>query len=267
MTSIRLGQAVLSFGLLLALSVLVPLTSQRDPNFIDIDHRLIGPSRTAWFGTDDLGRDVLSRTLHGFARTVTVSILATISATALGVFPGALAGWYYRSWFDGLFNWMASLVTGLPFLLVMAAVLSLTTPSLEKAYLALTCLIWVGPARLVRADVIKTTPLDYVAAARALGTPEWRILAVHVMPACVSAPLIHAVSYLPEVIALEAGLSFLGLGVQPPDPGLGKMVFDGLNYLGSAWWLAVFPALALAAVVNVVNVVVWHLLRDARQAQ
>lgn len=251
--------------LLIASNVLLILFPG-DPLAINLSVRLSPPSSNAWFGTDDLGRDVFIRTLHGFASTVTIAITATFFATLLGIFLGATAGYNYNSFFDKTFNWVSSVITAVPFLLFVAAVLSLTEPSLEKAYLAVTGLIWIAPARLVRAEVIRIKSLDYVLAARALGESEWRILLIQILPACLGPPIIHAISYLPEVIALEAGLSFLGLGVQPPDPGLGKMVFDGLNYLWSAWWMCLFPTSALALVVTAINIFNGHLTLAANQS-
>jgi peptide/nickel transport system permease protein len=157
-----------------------------------------------------------------------------------------------------MFSWLADFLVSVPFLIVIAAVLSLTGPGLEKAYVVLTAIIWVSPARIVRAEVIKTLPLEYVSAERALGNPGWRILFITVVPACVDAAILFSVGYLPEIIALEAGLSFLGLGVQPPQPSLGKMIFDGMTYIGSAWWVAFVPAATLFAIVTGVQAVAWY---------
>lgn len=232
-----------------ALCLLLPLFGQQDPLAISLADRLSPPGASHWLGTDDLGRDVLSRILHGAALTVGVSVAALVSALALGIALGTTAGYFYRRWPDALFVWTADFLSSIPFLLVMAAVLSLGEPGLGNAYLVLTAVMWVSPARIVRAEVVKTLPLDYVIAERALGKPEPTVLFVTVMPACVDAAIVFCVSYLPEIIALEAGLSFLGLGVQPPQPGLGKMIFDGVGFIGSAWWLAAAPAVTLFAIV------------------
>jgi peptide/nickel transport system permease protein len=211
------------------------------------------PSWAHVWGTDDLGRDVLSRVLHGFSTTVRVSINALVSSLGIGILLGGLAGFYYDTWADRVFNWVVNLILSLPFLLIMASILSLTRPTIEKAYVILTCIMWVNPARLVRAEVLKTKNLDYVVAAKALGAREWRILTKTILPGCVGSAVTFSVSYLPEIIALEAGLSFLGLGVQPPEPGLGKMIFDGLNFIYSAWWISFFPAGMLFLLVLAIN--------------
>lgn len=247
---------------LLLLSILLPLLPTQDPLSIELDQRLSPPSSHHWLGTDDLGRDMLSRVLHGISLTVSISILALLSSLAIGVFLGAIAGYYYRRWPDKVFNWLADFITAVPFLVLIAALLSLTGPGVMKAYIVLTLIIWVSPARIVRAEVIKTLPLQYVQAERAIGNQEWKILFLVVLPTCVDTAVIFAVSYLPEVIALEAGLSFLGLGVQPPQPGLGKMIFDGISFISSASWVAVSPAAALFLMVLVVQVAAWWARRQ-----
>jgi peptide/nickel transport system permease protein len=255
----RTKNFVLFLSALFLVSYLLPGLATYSPVDMRLDDALVGPSYSHLMGTDDLGRDVLSRVLHGFAITVTVSLATLISSLLIGALVGAVSGYYYQRRIDKLLGWVINLIISLPFLLIVASLLSLTQPSIEKAYVIITALIWVNPARIVRAEVLKTMNLDYVTASRALGSPEWRILGKTVLPGCLESAIIFSVSYLPELVALEAGLSFLGLGVQPPDPGLGKMIFEGLNYIYSAWWIAFFPAAALFSLVLVINVVlkVW----------
>lgn len=253
-TSWRLVAALIA---LVAISLLLSLLPLQDPLIIAINQRLSAPDSTHWFGTDDLGRDVLSRVLNGAALTIRVSVLALLSSLAIGIVLGGSAGYFYKKWPDRIFCWIADFLTSVPFIVLIASILSLTGPGLYKAYFVLTAIIWVSPARIVRAEVIKTLPLDYVLAERALGTSEWRILFVTVVPACLRSATTFSAAYLPEIIALEAGLSFLGLGVQPPNPGLGKMIFDGMSSISSAWWVTVFPAAMLFAVVLNVQAVVW----------
>lgn len=239
---------------LFVVSYLLPGLSSYGPVDMQLGDMLMAPSMVHPFGTDELGRDVLSRVLYGFATTVTISLAAMVSSLLIGSIIGAVAGYYYETWTDKLLTWMINLIVSLPFLLIVASLLSLTQPSIEKSYAIITAVIWVNPARIVRAEVLKLMNLDYVTASRALGSPEWRILGMTVLPGCLESATIFSVSYLPELVALEAGLSFLGLGVQPPDPGLGKMIFDGLNYIYSAWWISFFPAAALFILVFIVNV-------------
>jgi peptide/nickel transport system permease protein len=256
-TDASLLRPIACISVIAVAAICAPLFVQVDPNQIDLSQRLSAPGISAWFGTDELGRDLFSRTVHGLALSLGLSLLVTVTATSLGIAIGAMAGWFYKTLIDKAFNWVTSTLSAIPFLLVMAAALSLVNPSLTHAYMVLAGLLWVGPARLCRAEVIRTKPLGFVVAARALGVSNWRILLRHVLPGCIQAPLIHAMTYLPEVIALEAALSFLGLGAQPPQASLGRMVFDGLNHLGSNWWLSVFPVLSLAFVVALIRSATW----------
>lgn len=245
--------ALLALVILAGLSLLLSWFPGQSPLQIAVEQRLSPPSADHLLGTDDLGRDVLSRVVAGTALTLWVSMAALLSSLGIGILLGAVAGFWYNRWPDRLFCWLADALISVPFLLLVAALLSVTGPGLVKAYAVLTCVIWVSPARIVRAEVIKTWPLDYVSAERALGVPNWKVLFATVLPACVNTAVLFSLGYLPEIIALEAGLSFLGLGVQPPQPSLGKMVFDGINYIGSAWWLAVMPAAALLCIVLIVQ--------------
>jgi peptide/nickel transport system permease protein len=240
---------LIALGILAAISFMLPWLAGNDPLQVDLSVRLTPPGTMHWLGTDDLGRDLYSRIMHGAALTVTVSVAALVSSIFLGATLGAIGGYYYGRWPDRILVWAIDFLTAIPFLLVIAAILSVIGPSLGRAYLVLIAIMWTNTARIVRAEVIRTMPLDYITAERALGVAEWRVLFITALPGCLNTAFVFSVSYLPEIIALEAGLSFLGLGVQPPRPGLGKMIFDGVNYLGSAWWMALFPALALFLIV------------------
>ncbi|WKZ15484.1 MAG: ABC transporter permease [Candidatus Jettenia caeni] len=254
---------ILFLLVLFVIAILVSGLSPYDPLNIDLNKKFMEPSLLHLCGTDELGRDVLSRVLHGFSTTICVSIIALLSSLVVGICLGGIAGYFYGSWLDCVFNWVVSLIFSLPFLLVMSSVMSIIKPGIGNAYMILTCIMWVGPARITRAEVIKTRNLGYVLNSRAFGYPEWHILLFTIMPATVESAFTFSISYLPEIIGLEAGLSFLGLGVQPPYPGLGKMIFDGLNYIYSAWWLALFPALSLFLIVMVINLfVMWDRRRS-----
>ena len=207
------------------------------------------------WGTDELGRDLLSRVVHGLSTTLRVSILALATSLAIGATVGALAGRFPGGVVDTAVNWVIDLVLSLPFLLVMAAILGIVTPGLTNAYAVLAGIMWVYPARIVRAEVARRRKLGYILAARALGVSETRIMVRKLLPSALRPAILLSVSYLPEIVALEAGLSFIGLGAQPPEPGIGKMIFDGLPYVYSAWWLMALPATALFAVVLTINAV------------
>lgn len=253
------NRIVLALGMLFLIVLALPLATGWDPILVAVENRLLAPDRTHLLGTDDLGRDVLSRVLHGAKLTVSVSILALLTSLGIGTVLGACAGYFYTRWPDNLFGWLADFIIAVPFVVLIAAILTLIGPGVEKAYMVLVGIIWVAPARIVRAEVIKTMQMEFVLAERAIGTAEWKIVFVSVLPTCVESAVIFAAGYLPEIIALEAGLSFLGLGVQPPDPGLGKMIFDGINYMTSAWWLALSPAVMLFLLILTMQGIVWIL--------
>ena len=252
-----IAKVMILLTLVLASSFLAPLLPVQDPLQISLDERLSPPSRQHYLGTDELGRDVFSRVLHGYATTIKVSIFALVSSLGIGIVIGGSAGYFYKNWVDGVFTWVVSLIFSLPFLLVMAAIMSLMKPNIFNAYLILSLIIWVNSARIVRAEVAATKNLVYVTALRAYGASETHILLRAIMPGCMQSAIIFSVSYFPEIIGLEAALSFLGLGVQPPYPGLGKMIFDGLNYIHSAWWLSFFPAAFLFMLVLLINAFVF----------
>lgn len=248
-------RSITALGALLAFSAVLPYLAPQDPLAVDLSQRLLPPDSTHWFGTDELGRDLLSRIQHGLSLTLWLSIAALATAFAVGSLVGAVAGYWRGRWPDRALSWLTDVMTSIPFLLVIAGVLAVVGPGLGKAYAVLAGVMWVHPARIVQMEVARAMSDGYVAAARAGGVPEWRILLLSVLPGCLDAAALFLIAYLPEIIALEAGLSFLGLGVQPPQPGIGKMIFDGVSYLSAAWWMAVFPAAALFVVVLIVRVI------------
>jgi peptide/nickel transport system permease protein len=250
---------LVALGAVAAACLTLPWLAPHDPLALMVDERLLAPGGDHWLGTDDLGRDVASRVMVGTARTVAISVAALVSSLVIGIFFGAVAGYFYRRWPDRLLVWSMDLISSVPFLLIMTALLSIVGPGSAKAYIVLSLVIWPAPARIVRSEVIKTLPLPYVLSERAVGVPEWDILFRKVLPNCVDAAVIFSVTYLPDIIALEAALSFLGLGVQPPEPGLGKMIFDGMNYASIAPWMIATPTAALFAIVLAVKLLAWRL--------
>jgi ABC-type dipeptide/oligopeptide/nickel transport system permease subunit len=244
--ALRLLLALLAVA---AVSRLLPYLAPYDPLQVGIAPSLAPPGPDHILGADELGRDVLSRVLFAAASTVAISVLALASSLAIGILAGAVAGYFYRGWPDRLVMWTADVLSATPFLVLIAGVLAVWGGGLAKAYAVLTLVMWTNSARQVRGEVIRTLPLDWVAADRVAGLSEANILFAKVLPKCLAPAILFAVSFLPDIIALEAGLSFLGLGLQPPWPGLGKMIFDGINYIGSAWWLSVAPAAVLMLIV------------------
>lgn len=241
-------------GLLWLTGVVCSEFVPHDPLGIHLLERLAPPNHTHFFGTDELGRDIFSRVLVGFSNTIKVSIMTLFSSFFIGLILGSIAGAFYGTLIDRVFNWIAAMLFSLPFLLIIAAVMSLMEKNLFNAYLVMTSIIWVSPARIVRAGVIKAMSAPFVLTERAMGMQEWKILLRSLIPASIQPAFIFSFRYFPEIIGMEAGLSFLGLGIQPPHPGLGKMIFDSINYLYSAWWYAFFPAFFLFSVVCINNI-------------
>jgi peptide/nickel transport system permease protein len=190
----------------------------------------------------------------GLFNTVSVAFIAFLSSFGIGVVTGSMSGFYYKTWIDRVFNWVCAILYSVPFLLIVSGVMSLVEKNLTNAYLVLTAIIWVAPARIVRAGIIRARSEPFVMSERAMGYSEPSILIRTLLPYSIGPSFIFSFKYLPELIGLEAGLSFLGLGIQPPEPGLGKMIFDSLTFVYSAWWYALFPSLLLFVVVLVLNV-------------
>ena len=233
----------------ICLALLLPMLAPKDPLLLNLSERLRPPSATYWVGTDELGRDVASRLLIGIGATMSAAMLALAAATVFGLMCGAVAGYFVGRWPDHVFNAVSSVVAALPPLLVVVAVLGVVGSSLTAAYIVMAAIMWVTPARLMRQAVRSVVGLDYVSASRLAGKSDARLLLHVVLPNCLQSPMTASMAMLTEVIALEAGLSFLGLGVQPPAPSLGRMIFEGLSQISSAWWLTFAPAGALAALI------------------
>jgi peptide/nickel transport system permease protein len=256
--------AVILF-VMIVISQTLTLLPLADPTQIEVSQRLLAPGESGYYwGSDELGRDVMSRVLHGLATTLWISVAAVTTALLIGILVGGIAGMFPGSPIDVFVNWLANLVLSIPFIVVIAAVLSMSEPDITTSYSVLAGLMWVYSARIVRNEIVRKSGLLYVTAARALGTSEFRILRRELLPAATIPAALFAFSYLPEVIALEAALSFVGLGVQPPEPGLGKMIFDGLPYLQSAWWLSTIPALTLFFSVLCANIGIIRLKLSSR---
>lgn len=181
---------LVALGLVALACLALPWLTPHDPLKLDIDDRLLSPGGSHWLGTDDLGRDVASRVMAGTARTVAISVAALVSSLVIGTFLGAVAGYYYRRWPDQILVWTMDLISSVPFLLIMTALLSIAGPGSVKAYVVLSLVIWPAPARIVRSQVIKTLPLPYVLSERAVGVPEWTILFRKVLPNCVDAAVL-----------------------------------------------------------------------------
>ncbi len=234
---------VLIVGVMFVLAVAAPLTG-RDPAAINISAALLPPSWHYPMGTDDLGRDVLTRILFGARISLLVGFVSVGIATLIGIVLGALAG-YYGSWVDALIMRFVDVMLCFPTFFLILAVIAFLDPSIWNIMAVIGLTGWMGVARLVRAEFLSLRERDFVLAARALGAFDLRIIFRHVLPNALSPVLVSATLGVAGAILTESALSFLGIGVQPPTPSWGNMLIIGKQTLGSAWWLSAFPGLAI----------------------
>src|SRR3954464_8502027 len=212
-------------GLLLLMAIAAPLITRHDPISIDLVRSLEGPSSTHWFGTDIQGRDVFARLVYGARVSLTVGVASQMISLALGIVLGLAAG-YYGKWVDEGVMRLADVPLAFPTLLLLIALIAALQPSLTIVFLVIGLAGWAGMARLVRGQVLVVRELEYVQAERALGAPDARIIAMHVLPGAMAPVVIASTLGIAGAIMAESSLSFLGLGVQPPTPSWGSMIAD-----------------------------------------
>lgn len=215
-----------------------------NPNATDLQAKLQPPSSQHWLGTDNLGRDVLSRILHGSYISLTVGFVAVAVSLCIGVVVGAISG-YFGGWVDNIMMRVVDAIICFPtFFLILSAV-ALVGPSLLNIVIVIGLVSWTGTARLVRAEFLTLRESQYVKAARSLGQRPFPIIFKHILPNAAAPIFVTAVIGIPEAILTEAGLSYLGFGVQPPQATWGNIIADGKAYILDAWWLIVFPGIAI----------------------
>lgn len=231
-------------GLLSLLAVAAPLFSPYDPGLIDADSLLAAPSARHVLGTDSLGRDLFSRMLYGARVSLSIGIIAVGISVCLGVFFGSLAG-YFGGWLDSLIMRLADIMLCFPTFFLILAVVAFLDPSIFNIMAIIGLTSWMGPARLIRGQILSLKEREFVQAARAYGASHSRIIFKHLIPNASGPVLVNATLGISSAILLETGLSFLGLGVQPPQASWGNILIEAKATLGVAWWITVFPGLAL----------------------
>jgi len=244
---LRRRLAVLGAGLvvvLLMLSLAAPLLTPYAPNAQNLALRLQPPSTAHWLGTDEFGRDVFARMLYGGRVSLSVGLVAVVIATLIGIFLGALAG-YFGGWVDQVIMRLVDIVLCIPTLFLILMLIVFVGPSLFNIMLIIGLTSWTELSRLVRAEFLTLKQRDYVQAARALGAPDLRIIFRHILPNALAPVFVSATFGVAGAILLESGLSFLGLGVQPPYPSWGNILTAGKDYITQAWWLTLAPGLAI----------------------
>lgn len=253
MRSLRHNKIAL-FGLVLIFilvftGVFAPLVAPYDPYKADLDVSLQAPSTTHIMGTDEEGRDVLSRVIYGARISLKVGILASTLSLLIGVILGLLAG-FFRGWVDSVIMRFTDMMFGFPALLFMIGITAaVPQPDINVAMLAIALVSWPGMARIMRSQVIQIRDREYVAAAEALGYSNLRIMLRHVLPNCLAPVIVAFTMSIGGAVLAEASLSFIGLGAQPPEPSWGSMISFGRAHLRGEWWISVFPGLAVAFMV------------------
>ena len=204
----------------------------------------VAPNSTFWFGTDDLGRDVLVRVAYGARVSLGVGVLATLLTVVIGVVVGVAAG-FLGGWTDTVLARFIDVVLSFPFLLAAIALVSIVGPSLLVTIFVIGFFSWASMARIVRGQVLSIKEREYVEAARSLGANDRRIMLIDVFPNVLAQVIVYTTLLIPVVIVIQATLSFLGLGLQPPTPDWGGMIDESRNYYQTAWWFMFFPGMAL----------------------
>jgi peptide/nickel transport system permease protein len=239
---VYVGAGIVMVYVLIAL--LAPLLAPFDPLEINPVDRLAAPSADHWLGTDELGRDVLSRMLYAARVDIPIGFLGALLPAILGTILGALAG-YFGRWADTAIMRTADVVQAFPAYILVIVLVFAMGQGARSIIIAFTVLAWVIYARIIRSEVLRVKDLDYIHAARVAGLPRLRILGVHVFPNVLNQTLV----YLPNDIVFAtlglAAFSFLGLGIPPPTPEWGAMIADGQPFIRTNWWLATVPGLVI----------------------
>jgi peptide/nickel transport system permease protein len=215
-----------------------------DPLAFDYSALLKPPSFAHPFGSDNFGRDILSRTIYATRIDVQIALLATLAPLVIGALVGLAAG-YFGGWPDILLGRIIDLVLTFPFLVIVIAIVAVLGPGLINMYIAVSVVGWVFYARLMRGEVLVKKQLDYVAAARVLGYGPARILFRHILPNAARPILVYWVTDMALKILLGSSLGYLGLGAQPPEAEWGVLIADGKNFFTQAWWMTFFPGVAI----------------------
>ncbi len=231
-------------GLVAAAAVAAPLLWTESAARMDFAAVLAPPSAAHPLGTDPLGRDLLARLACGARVSVGVGVVAVGLSLLIGTFVGGAAG-YFGGWRDRALMGLTDVMLCFPTLFLILAVIAVLGPGIWNVVLVIGATSWMGTARLVRAEVLSLREREFILAARAVGAGPIRILRTHLLPNALGPVLVSAVLGVATAVLLESGLSFLGLGVQPPTPSWGNLLTDGKATLGVAWWLTLFPGLVI----------------------
>jgi peptide/nickel transport system permease protein len=195
---------------------------------------------------------MMARTLYAAGLSLKVVVQSVALSFLLALVLGGIAGYAYGHWPDHAISWIISLLYTVPFILIVVAVFAVVEPGIERAYIVIGCIGWASPARLVRAEVMQLRSSQFILAEKAYGYSEPRILLRTIIPRSFLPALLSLLYYIPELIGIEVGLSFFGLGAQPPTPSLGRLIYDGLSEIYIGWWLTMIPATFLLILLSAI---------------
>lgn len=256
--------AVFSLGVVIILvfiAIFAPILAPFDPNKQDLSIRLLKPSAAHWFGTDEFGRDILSRVIYGCRISLSVGIVSQIIASVIGYFMGVSAG-YFGGKVDAVIIFIIQVFSSFPFLLFAITIMFVLGPGLINLYIALGLLAWASTARLVRGEVMRLKKSEYIAACIVSGGSSFRVIIKHLLPNCLPTMIVVITLGIPSAIMSEASLSFLGLGVQPPTASWGAMISAAQPYIRSHMYYSVICGVAIIITVFAFNML-GDGLRDA----
>jgi peptide/nickel transport system permease protein len=232
---------------LLIIAALAPWISPYDPIAQILENRLKPPSWAHWFGTDALGRDILSRIFWGTRVTLVIVLLVVISVGPIGIVIGTVAG-FFGGWVDRALMRITDIFLAFPRLVLALAFAAVLGPGIENAIISIAFTAWPPYARVARAETMVVRNADYISAARIQGASNARIVLKHVVPVCMPSVIVRTTLDMAGIILIAAGLGFLGLGAQPPLPEWGAMIAQGREFIFDQWWVATFPGIAICLV-------------------
>jgi peptide/nickel transport system permease protein len=230
----------------IVLTVAAPLLTPFNPIKVDVVNMLKPPGGTYWLGADALGRDILTRILYGARADLMMAFFGVVGPIILGTIIGLLGG-YFGGRIDMVLMRIFEITVSFPYFVLVIAIVAVLGPGLKSYFISLTLVNWVSYARLVRSEALVLRNADFVLAARGMGFSHLRTMLFHVLPNALVPPAVFVMTDAVLTIVLGSSLGFLGLGVQPPTPEWGAMIAEGSNYLTTAWWIAVFPGLAICS--------------------
>lgn len=240
--TLTIGAVIL--GLFLAVALAAPLVAPYDPIYQDAAVRLAMPSLAHPFGTDNFGRDILSRVIWGTRIDLQIAVIGVIFPFLIGTFIGTVAG-FFGGIVDTVFMRLVDIILAFPFLVLMLSIIAILGPGLSSFYIAMALVGWVSYARLIRAQMLVLKSSDYAVAAVSLGFSRARIMFGHLLPNAVAGSIVFSMSDAVLVLLNGAAISYLGLGVQPPVAEWGVMVAEGQSFITTAWWITLFPGLSI----------------------